>query len=374
MGRTVNPDNINPNTINPNIAGLQPYRPGKPIGELAREFGISDIIKLASNENPRGPGEAVRAALGAAAGALSRYPDGNGFDLKQALARRLGVAAGQITLGNGSNDVLDLAAKIAVAPGASAVVPEHAFVVYGLAVTIAGGRLIQTPARDYGADLDALLDAVTTDTAIVFLANPNNPTGTWVSENDLVAFLDRLPERVWMVLDEAYFEYVTHAGYPDGIRLLARYPNLIVTRTFSKIHGLAGLRVGYAVSSPEAADLMNRVRQPFNVNHLGLVGAEVALADTGYLERSRELNLQGMAALVAGVERLGLDYIPSAGNFLSIAIPGDGAAARAYDGLLRQGVIVRPIAEYGLPQHLRVTVGLPDENDRFLEALERVLR
>jgi histidinol-phosphate aminotransferase len=263
---------------------------------------------------------------------------------------------------------------MALTPGAGGVIAEHAFVVYSLAVTICGGRLVKVPARDYGADLDAMLAAVDDDTAVVFLANPNNPTGTWVEEAALIRFLDALPASVWMVLDEAYFEYVAQAGYPDGVKLLARYPNLIVTRTFSKIYGLAGLRAGYAVSSPEAADLLNRVREPFNVNTLALAGAEAALADDEYVIESRRLNHDGMAEVTAGLDALLLPYIPSAGNFVTFEVPpafegGDPV----YQALLREGVIVRPVAEYGLPRHLRVTVGLPGENARFLDALKRVL-
>jgi len=358
--------------INPNIAGLTPYRPGKPVDELTRELGITDVIKLASNENPRGPGGVVLDAIRAASTSLSRYPDGNGFLLKQALADRLGVGVENITLGNGSNDVLDLLARAAIGPGAAGIIADHAFVVYSLAVTIAGGRLVKVPARNFGADLDAMLAAVTPDTAIVFLANPNNPTGTWVTEAELVRFLDALPAHVWMVLDEAYFEYVDAPGYPDGVKLLERYPNLVVTRTFSKIHGLAALRVGYAVSSPQAADLINRVRQPFNVNALGLAAAVAALGDTTYMNESRELNRAGLAAMAAGLERLGLAYIPSVGNFIAFE-PGRDPAS-VYQALLREGVIVRPIGEYGLAGHLRVTVGLPAETERFLSALERVLR
>ena len=357
--------------VNPNVTGIMPYRPGKPVEELTRELGITDVIKLASNENPRGPGAPVQEAIRAASTSLSRYPDGNGFLLKQALARHLGVGIENVTLGNGSNDVLDLAARMAIAPGAQGVIPDHAFVVYKLAVTLAGGRLVTVPAMNYGADLDAMLAAVTPDTAIVFLANPNNPTGTWVNQADLVRFLDALPPQVWMVLDEAYFEYVDAPGYPDGVQLLARYPNLIVTRTFSKVHGLAALRVGYAVSSPEAADLMNRVRQPFNVNSLGLAAAVAALGDKEYVAESRNLNRAGLATLGAGLDRLGLRYIPSVGNFIAFE-PGRDTGA-VYQALLREGVIVRPIGEYGLTNHLRVTVGLPAETERFLHALERVL-
>jgi histidinol-phosphate aminotransferase len=245
--------------------------------------------------------------------------------------------------------------------------------VYGLAITICGGRVVRVPARDYGADLGAMLDAVSDATAIVFLANPNNPTGTWVTESALVEFLDAVPPQVWVVLDEAYFEYVDAPGYPDGIRLLDRYPNLIVTRTFSKIYGLAGLRVGYAVSSAEAADLLNRVREPFNVNSLALAGATAALGDEDYVVESRRLNQAGMETMVAGLESLGLSYIPSVGNFVTFEVPERAEAPEVFEALLRQGVIVRPVAEYGLTRHLRVTVGLPEENDRFLASLRRVL-
>jgi histidinol-phosphate aminotransferase len=363
MGRRVNPD----------IVGLSPYKPGKPIDELARELGISDIIKLASNENPRGPGERVRSAIQEASGTLARYPDGNGFLLKRALGTRLGVSPARITLGNGSNDLLNLIARMTLTPGATGVIADHAFVVYGLAITLCGGRVVRAQAREYGADLGAMGDAITDETAIVFLANPNNPTGTWVTGSALVEFLDAVPPQVWVVLDEAYFEYVEAADYPDGIRLLDRYPNLIVTRTFSKIYGLAGLRVGYAVSSVEAADLLNRVREPFNVNSLALAGAAAALDDEDYVLESRRLNRTGMAAMVAGLQDLGLSYIPSAGNFVTFAVPHGVTAPTLFDALLRQGVIVRPVAEYGLTEHLRVTVGLPEENERFLASLKRVL-
>ncbi|MEZ5557139.1 MAG: histidinol-phosphate transaminase [Pseudomonadales bacterium] len=359
--------------VNPNLASLTPYKPGKPVDELTRELGITDVIKLASNENPRGPGERVLAALQAASGDLSRYPDGNGFRLKQALARHLGVSEKQITLGNGSNDVLDLVARLAITPGAEVLVADHSFIVYTLATTLCGGTLVKVPARDYGADLGAMLAAVTERTTLVFLANPNNPTGTWVNETALRAFLDALPARVWVVLDEAYFEYVDAPGYPDGLGLMPDYPNLIVTRTFSKIHALAALRVGYGVSAPAVADLLNRARQPFNVNSLALAAAATALEDQEFVQESRALNRAGMTTLCAGFERLGLDYIPSVGNFVTFALPEGQSAAQVYEALLRLGVIVRPVAEYGLPRHLRVTVGLPAENTRFLDALGQVL-
>ena len=357
--------------VNPNIAGLRPYNPGKPIEEVTRELGINDVVKLASNENPRGPGQCVRERIAGTLDALSRYPDGGGYRLRMALARIHDIEPNRITLGNGSNDVLELAAKMALEPGLEGIMSEHGFVVYYLAVTGCGGRLVIVPARAYGADVDGFIDALSDLTRIVFLANPNNPTGTWLRQSELVRLLDRMPERVWLVLDEAYLEYVEFPGYPDGRTLLDRYPNLIVTRTFSKIHGLASLRVGYGLSSPLAADLMNRARQPFNVNSLALAAAEAALADQTFVESSRALNRAGMAQVTAGLDALGLAHIPSAGNFLSVDLGRDPQPV--FQAMLARGVIVRPVAEYGLPTHTRVTVGLPEENRRFLDVLEEVL-
>ena len=356
---------------NPAIQTLQPYQPGKPTEELTRELGLTDIVKLASNENPRGPGSAVTLVLERAAGSLSRYPDGSGYRLKHSLAAHLGVEVDQLTLGNGSNDVLELIARVVLTPGAQAVVSEHAFVVYPLAVISNGGVLVTVPARAWGCDLDAMANAVNENTRIVFIANPNNPTGTWVGEAALVDFLERLPEHLIVVLDEAYFEYVEEPEYPDGVDLQRRFPNLVVTRTFSKIHALAALRVGYAISHPELADLMNRVRQPFNVNALGLACAEAALADLEFVRESRALNVAGMRQLSDGLNRLGVGFIPSAGNFLCVDIGRD--AEPVYQDLLQRGVIVRPIAGYGLPRHLRVTIGLDEENRRFLAALAELL-
>lgn len=356
--------------VHPGIAGLTPYQTGKPIEELTRELGITDVIKLASNENPRGPGPLVRERLASAAEELSRYPDGGGYLLKQALSKALSVSPDRITLGNGSNDVLDLAGRISLTPGAEVMVTEHAFVVYRLVAASCGATLVEVPARDFGADLEAMKAAITEKTALVFLANPNNPTGTWVTESALIDFLDSVPQRVWVVLDEAYFEYVEAADYPNGLQLVDRYPNLILTRTFSKIHALAALRIGYAVSSEAVADLMNRARQPFNVNALAMAAAQAALLDQEFVSTSRQMNRDGKAVLIAGFERLGLGFIPSAGNFVAVAVPD---AAGMYQALLQEGVIVRPIAEYGLPDHLRVSVGLPAENERLLDTLERLL-
>jgi histidinol-phosphate aminotransferase len=357
--------------VHPGIASLRPYQPGKPVDELARELGLTDIVKLASNENPRGPGPRVQEAITRELKTLSRYPDGNGYVLKQALLKHLQVQPQQLTLGNGSNDVLDLITRVAVEPGYEAVVSAHSFVVYRLAVTCAGGQLIEVPAQNYGADLAAMAAAVTDRTRAVFLANPNNPTGTWVNHDAVVEFLDSVPSHVWVVLDEAYAEYTHEPAYPRSLELLARYPNLIVTRTFSKIHGLAALRVGYSISSTAFADLLNRARQPFNVSSVGLAAAAAALDDQEFVSESVALNNAGMQQVTAGLNTLGLEYIPSLGNFVCFNCGKD--AQPVYQALLQQGVIVRPIAEYGMPHHLRVSIGLASENERFLRALPKAL-
>jgi histidinol-phosphate aminotransferase len=359
------------NGLNPNVKMLEPYQPGKPIEELTRELGVTDVIKLASNENPRGPGIAVHEALARAATTLSRYPDGSGYRLKRALSAHLDVAPECITLGNGSNDVLELIARVALTPGAEAVVSEHAFVVYPLAVIANGGRLVTVPALDYGANLTAMTAAITDATRLVFLANPNNPTGTWVDRASLERFLEQVPRHVLVVLDEAYFEYLDDPSYPDGVALVGRFPNVVVTRTFSKIYGLAGLRVGYAVSNPAIADLLNRVRQPFNVSSIALECAQAALADQEFVASSREINARGLSQLYEAFAARGLRYVPSGGNFVTVGFGRD--AAPIYEALLHCGVIVRPIANYGMPEHLRVTVGLEHENQRFLSSLMEVL-
>jgi histidinol-phosphate aminotransferase len=354
----------------PGVRGLTPYVPGKPVEELERELGVTRAIKLASNENPLGPSPRALAAIQDALPFIARYPDGGGFALKRALAVKLRVAPESITLGNGSSDVIEFAARIFVAPGDEVVYSQHAFAMYPIITQAIGGRAVEVPAHHWGHDLEAMARAVTTRTRLVFVTNPNNPTGTWFDRASLRRFLDRIPSQVIVVLDEAYFEYVDHPDYPDGIALLNEFPNLIVARTFSKVYGLAGLRVGYSVSSAALADLLNRVRPPFNVNSLAMIMAEAALADEEHLCKTITLNHAGMHQLTDGFRNLGLTYIPSAGNFVCVEV---GDAAHINDALLRQGVIVRPIANYGMPRHLRITVGLPDENTRFLAALKAVL-
>ncbi|WP_298399852.1 histidinol-phosphate transaminase [Azonexus hydrophilus] len=352
------------------VRAISPYQPGKPITELAREMGIpvDSIVKLASNENPLGVSPKAKRAVEAALAGVERYPDQ--FELIAKLAARCGVAQNQVVLGNGSNDVLDLIARVFLAQGRSAVFAQHAFAVYPLATLSTGAELICVPARDFGHDLDAMLAAIRPDTRVVWIANPNNPTGNFLPYPEVRAFLERVPADVTVVLDEAYNEYIPPEARVDTAAWVAEFPNLVVCRTFSKIYGLAGLRVGYGIASPAVADLMNRVRQPFNVNNLALAGALAALDDEEFLQASYELNRHGMAQIVAALEKLGLAYIPSYGNFVTFKA-GDGAAVN--QKLLQQGVIVRPIGGYGMPEWLRVTIGTEVENARFIAALEKAL-
>ena len=366
---------IDPCELSPSyVRSIAPYQPGKPISELARELGLDErgIIKLASNENPRGIGPRTRAAIDAALGEIARYPDGNGFELKQALAARYGVDLSAIVLGNGSNDVLELAALAFLGPGRAAVMSQHAFAVYPLATQARGARSIVVPAKNYGHDLETMARAIDDETYVVWVANPNNPTGTYARADEVEAFLRRVPERVLVVLDEAYNEYLPRELRADSVKWLKRHPNLILTRTFSKAYGLAGLRVGYAFAHASVADIMNRVRQPFNVNSLALAAASAALDDMEFVARSYAENLQGLRQLEEGAKRLGLEHIPSYGNFLTVRV---GKATEIYKRLLRRGVIVRPVGgAYQLPEHLRITVGTPEENERFLAALAASLR
>ncbi len=352
------------------IRGISPYVPGKPITELAREMGlpVERIVKLASNENPLGMSPKARVAVEKAMAGLERYPDQ--FELVTKLAERLGVASNQIALGNGSNDVLDLAARVFLAPGRSSVFSQHAFAVYPLATLSTGAQCVVAPAKHYGHDLAAMKAAIRPDTRVVWIANPNNPTGNFLPYPEVRDFITAVPADVAVVLDEAYNEYLPPAERVDTVAWLREFPNLVITRTFSKIYGLAGLRVGFAVASPEVADLLNRVRQPFNVNNLAIAAASAALDDHLFVAESYELNRRGMEQLVAGLKRTGLEHIPSHGNFVTFAVK-DGVAVN--QKLLKQGIIVRPIGGYGLPNHLRVTIGRETENARFLDALEASL-
>jgi histidinol-phosphate aminotransferase len=367
---TMDPCEISPSYVR----SIAPYQPGKPISELAREMGLKEegIVKLASNENPRGIGPRTRAAIDGALAEVARYPDGNGHELKTALAARHGVDMAQVVLGNGSNDVLELAALAFLGPGRAAVFSQHCFAVYPLATQARGARAIVVPAKQYGHDLESMARAIDEQTSVVWVANPNNPTGTHAAPDALEAFVRRVPERVIVVVDEAYNEYLPSELRAQTVKWLKRHPNLVVTRTFSKAYGLAGLRVGYALAHASVADVMNRVRQPFNVNSIALAAAAAALGDMEFVARAYAENLQGLRQLREGAERLGLDYIPSFGNFLTIRV---GKAQEVYRRLLRRGVIVRPVGGgYELPEHLRVTVGTEAENERFLAALAASLK
>ncbi len=361
----------------PNVRSLSPYVPGKPIEELQRELGIRDIIKLASNENPFGPSPQALAAMHATLGDAWLYPDGSGHQLKHKLAARLGVAVEQITLGNGSNDLLVLLAEAFLQPGLEAVYSQYAFAVYPIAVQATGAQGVVAPAlaadssMALGHDLAAMHRAITPRTRVVFVANPNNPTGTYVPAAQLRHFVSEVPPHALVALDEAYFEYAGGLDIQDGIRWLADFPNLVVLRTFSKAYGLAGLRVGYAVSHPSVAAMLNRVRQAFNVSSVALAGATAALDDDAHVRAAVAVAVAERTRVAQALERLGTRVLPSAGNFLLLHAGPE--APRHFEALLRAGVIVRPVVNYGLPEYLRVTLGLREQNDRFTSAWQRIL-
>ncbi|MCX7945742.1 MAG: histidinol-phosphate transaminase [Hydrogenophilus sp.] len=354
------------------VLSLSPYQPGKPIEELARERGFrpDEIVKLASNENALGMSPRAMAAVGAMLREGARYPDGSGYALKKALAQRLGVEPEWIVLGNGSNEVIELIARLFLRPGTSAVFSQYAFAVYPIVTQALGARAIVVPARCFGHDLTAMAEAVEQDTRVVFVANPNNPTGTFVSRVEFQTFLTRVPEEVVVLLDEAYFEYIPPEERLPSVEWVKRYPNLVVTRTFSKAYGLAALRVGYAVLHPVLASAYDRLREPFNVNGFALAAAEAALDDHRFVAESVHFTRIERERLVKAFETLGLESLPSYGNFVTVRV---GEAARIYEGLLDRGVIVRPLAPYGMEEWLRVTVGVFEENERFLTALRSVL-
>ena len=358
------------------VRAIAPYQAGKPIAEVAREFGLDEanIVKLASNENPFGVPESSKKAMAQAVADLGRYPDANGFDLKAALAKRYDVPADWITLGNGSNDILEIAAHAFVQKGRAVVYSQYSFAVYALATQGVGARAIVVPATEYGHDLDAMAAAIDADTKLVFIANPNNPTGTFIPAAQIEAFLNKVPETVIVVLDEAYNEFLAPEHQFESAQWVRKYPNLVVSRTFSKAYGLAGLRVGFAIAQPAVTDLMNRIRQPFNVNSLAQAAAIAALNDTAFLEEGARNNAAGYQQFVEAFDELGLEYVPSFGNFVLVRVGDDDeAGARINLALLKQGVIVRPVGNYGLPQWLRVSIGLPKENAVFIAALKQAL-
>ena len=354
------------------LKDLAPYQAGKPIGELAREIGIDEveIVKLASNENPLGMSPKARKAADSALSEAWRYPDADGYELKRAIGQFTGVPSGRIVLGNGSNDLLELVARAVLGPGSSAVYDEHSFIIYRQVTALVGADGIAVQSRNFSHDLERMAESVTRSTQIVFVANPNNPTGTFHPEAALRAFLEKIPCHVLVVLDEAYTDYLPSEDQVNSIALTQSYSNLLVLRTFSKAYGLAGLRIGYGIGHPDLIGLFDHVRQPFAVNAVAQAGAIAALADIEFLARTRETNHAGRQQLADGMRKLGVAPLPSSGNFIAAHIPN---ALVVYEKLLGKGVIVRPLAAYGMKEWLRVSVGLPQENERFLLALSQVL-
>ena len=356
--------------INTGILNLSPYQPGKPVEDLERELGIKNAIKLASNENPMGPSPLALRAVDKILSGIHRYPDGNALRLKEAISNEYDVGIEQITVGNGSNDIIEFVVRSFLSAQDSAVFSKHAFAVYPLAVQTVGAEGIEVPAVNWGHDLSAMSDAIKENTKLVFIANPNNPTGTFVARDEVISFLDKVSKDVIVLLDQAYFDYASYENNDIDFEFINEFPNLVISRSFSKAYGLAGLRVGYSVSSAEIADFLNRVRQPFNTNSLALAAAEAALSDKDHMLKSLKMNIEQKSLLYKGLEDLGYQYIPSAGNFICFDCKQD--AEQLFNKLLREGVIVRSMGVYKMPNHLRVTIGLPEENNIFLEKLAKV--
>ena len=354
--------------VHPDIAALSPYVPGKPIEELQRELGLTRVIKLASNENPLGPSPKALAVINESTATLHRYPDGGAFRLREALADRWKVTSDHIILGNGSDEILGLLARTFLSPGDEAVMADHTFVIYKMEVMAAHGKPVTIPLKQWRHDLSAMADAITARTRLLFLCNPNNPTGTMVSAEEVARLLARVPEHVVVVFDEAYYEYVRRSDFPDSMTYVKQGRNAIVLRTFSKIYGLAGLRIGYGVTTPEIANLLNRVRPPFNANSIAQCAALAALSDDEHVANSRAVNQAGMEQVVNGLTALGFTPIPSEANFVYFDVGRDGR--QVFDLLLRQGVIVRHIEG----RMIRVTIGQAEDNHIFLGALARVLQ
>ncbi|MBI3357696.1 MAG: histidinol-phosphate transaminase [Nitrospirae bacterium] len=353
--------------VHPDIQSLSPYVPGKPIDELQRELGLTRVTKLASNENPLGPSPKAVAALGGGNNTLHRYPDGSAYRLRQAIADRWKVTSDQVILGNGSDEILGLLARTFVTPGDEAVMADQTFVIYKMEVTAAHGKPVVVPLVNWTHDLEAMAQAITPRTRLLFICNPNNPTGTMVQAEAVSRFMAKVPHDVIVVFDEAYFEYVRDPQFPDTIAFVKEGRNAIVLRTFSKIYGLAGLRIGYGISTPEINDFLNRVRPPFNANSLAQRAALAALGDDEHVAKSRAINAAGMEQVGNGLRVLGVDPIPSEANFLYFDVKRDGR--QVFESLLREGIIVRHIEG----TMLRVTIGQPDENTTFLQALKKVL-
>jgi histidinol-phosphate aminotransferase len=356
---------------NPGILKLQPYEAGKPIEELRRETGVNKIIKLASNENPLGPSPMAVSAMSHALSSTNRYPDSNAFELKEALASYLTVPKEQLTLGNGSEEVLALIAQTFVKPEGEILIPSFAFATFAIIAYKVGATPIFTPTFHWKPDLTDMAAQIGERTQLIFIANPNNPTGTYINDQELIAFLNKIPNHIFVVLDEAYYEYVEEKDYPKTLELQQQFPNLITTRSFSKIHGLAGLRLGYGIAHQDITALLNRGRLPFNINALAQVAGTAALQDVKHLQETIALNKQIKAELYLNLKKLNLSFIPSVTNFVTFYV--GKKANMLFKLLLKEGIIVRPLGNYAMPEYLRVTVGLKEENDLFVQALEKVL-
>ena len=353
--------------INSSIKSLTPYEPGKPIEDLEREYGVKNAVKLASNESPLGPSPKVLTTLEQVISGIHRYPDGNGFRLKEALSLKHSVDMSVLTLGNGSNDIIEFVARCFLSPKDNAIYSKYAFAVYPLIVKALGAEGIEVEAKDWGHDLQAMLEAINKETKIVFIANPNNPTGTFIEKNEMIRFLEKVPSQVIVLLDQAYFDYSNYESEDVSFTLVEDFPNLVISRTFSKAYGLAGLRVGYSVSSSNIADYLNRVRQPFNVNSLALAAAESALKDDEHLEKCLRINKDEKERLYKYFISHGYDYIESFANFISFNCKDN--STEVFKSLLPKGVIARSMDIYKMPHHLRITIGLPEENSIFMESL-----
>jgi len=357
--------------VNKGIDGLSPYEPGKPIEDLERELGIKNAVKLASNENPVGPSPKIIDSIEKIVKETHRYPDGNATRLKAKISRKFNILENQVTVGNGSNDIIEFVARSFLGPNDSAVYSEHAFAVYPLVVRAVGAMGIEVPAKNFSHDLEAMLDSIEENTKLIFIANPNNPTGSFIQQSELLNFLEKVPEEIIVLLDQAYFDYSSFETSDVEFDVLERFPNLVISRSFSKAYGLAGFRVGYSVSSIEIADYLNRVRQPFNANSLALYAAEIALDDDQFIKKCLELNFEQKQILFNDLQALGFECLPSRANFISFDCRED--SNDAFNKLLLEGVIVRSLRVYKMPNFLRVSVGLPEENLTFLEKIKSTL-
>lgn len=358
--------------IQPQIAEIRPYVPGKPISELQRELNLNKVSKLASNENPLGASPKVLQAIRDQLIDISRYPDGSAYYLHDEMAKFLGRTTDEVAFGNGSNEMLELVARIFAGPGDEIVYSQYAFAIYAISAQIVGAKGVEVPANGWSHDLTAILEAITSKTKIVYLANPNNPTGTLFTKDEWDNFIGKVPSDVIVVLDEAYFEYVNHPDYANGLDYIDEYPNLLVSRTFSKVYGLASLRLGYMVGNSELIGYLNQVRAPFNVNHYAQIAAVAALKDQSFVKRTIEFNQQGMTQFLAVFDKLNLDYIPSYGNFICVSF-GD-KTDEINQALLKKGVIVRPMAGYNMPEYLRVSIGSSTENQHFMNVISSILK